>query len=270
MSFGSVMLGSGVSSSKNYDDLLELVRLSIQNGIYGFDTAPSYKTESVLGSVLDQCMRDFSINRESIFIQTKIDAWQMQDGRIEFYIEEALQKLNSNYIDSLLVHWPLPNYYYQTWEQFILMKERGFVKNIGVCNVRMRQLKELVAYGYVPEIVQIERNPLRTCDKEEEFCRNHGIKLQAYSPLCKMNDLLRESALLKDISNKYNKSIGQIILRWHVDTGVIPIFATRNPARIKEYASIMDFSLIDEDIKAISSMNIDYKMYLESCQCPGF
>lgn len=268
--FKTLMLGTGISSGKSYSELLEIVQLAIQNGIYGFDTAPSYHTEEVLGTVINQCMKDLLIDRDSLFIQTKIDAWQMQDGRIEFYVEQALQKLSLDYIDSLLIHWPLPKYLCKTWEIFLLIKERGLVKNIGVCNVRLRQLEELVTYQQIPQIVQIERNPLRTCDDEVRFCENYEIEVQAYSPLCKMNSLINENSLLKGLSEKYNKSIGQIILRWHLDTGVIPIFTTRNPLRIKEYANIMDLSLSQEDLTAISSMNINYKMYLESCHCPGF
>lgn len=268
--FKALMLGSGISSGKSYSELLEIVKLAIQNGIYGFDTAPSYHTEEILGTVISQCIRDLSIDRDSLFIQTKIDAWQMQNGRIEFYVEQALQKLSLDYIDSLLIHWPLPKYFYKTWERFLLIKERGLVRNIGVCNVRLRQLEELVTYQHIPQIVQIERNPLRTCNDEVRFCENYEIEVQAYSPLCKMNSLISESPLLKILCEKYNKSIGQIILRWHLDTGVIPIFATRNSLRIKEYANIMDFSLSHEDLTAITSMNINYKMYLESCHCPGF
>jgi diketogulonate reductase-like aldo/keto reductase len=121
-----------------------------------------------------------------------------------------------------------------------------------------------------PDIIQIERNPLRTCLEETDFCKNIGFELQAYSPLCKMDSRISNSDIIKNLANKYGKSIGQVVLRWHIDTGCIPIFTTTKDARVKEYTDIMDFHLLPDDILQINSLNEDYKMYLEACACPGF
>ena len=271
METNRLIFGTGVSSSKDYDGLKTVIRSAMDHGIFSFDTAPSYKTEAVLGRILGELSDEMEIGREKFFIQTKIDAWQMQesDGNIVKYVAYAMKQLGVDYIDSLLIHWPVPEYFYRTWENFVKLRNDGLVRKIGVCNVRLRHLKQFVEFDYVPNIIQIERNPLRTCENEIDFCHEHGIEIQAYSPLCKMDERLRDSEVLKAISQKYDKSLGQTVLRWHIDTGVTPVFTSTKPKRVGEYAEIFDFKLSDEDICKISSLNIDYKMYLESILCPG-
>ena len=266
-----IIFGTGASANKDFNGILSTVRTAVQNGIYCFDTAPSYKTEKILGQALKTVCQEQELARDALWIQTKIDAWQMQEsnGNVRKYVDDVIDKMGIEYLDSLLIHWPIPEYFDNTWKSFVKLYEDGIVKKIGVCNVRMRQLKKLINYDFPPQIVQIERNPLRTCLDEINFCKEHGIAVQAYSPLCKMDRRLSESEVLKDISESNHKSIGQIILRWHIDTGVTPIFTSRKPSRIKEYSEIFDFTLTAQEIASISDLNINYKMYLESFACPG-
>lgn len=266
-----LIFGTGASSCKDYDGLVRVMRMATENNILCFDTAPSYHTEEVMGRVLHEIIKDTTISRENLFIQTKIDAWQMQEsnGEISGYVEGVLKKLKFDYLDSLLIHWPIPEYLDNTWRSFVKLYERGLVKKIGICNLRLRHLKKMLTYEFVPQIIQIERNPLRTCEPEINFCQGHNIDVQAYSPLCKMDERIRDNEILREIAQKYKKNVGQIVLRWHLDTGVIPIFTTTKTERVKEYVEIYDFQLSDNEVKAVSSLNIDYKMYLESCLCPG-
>lgn len=265
-----ILFGTGVSSYKDEDKLYIVIKDAIENGIKGFDTAPSYGTEKYLGRILSRCVNEMDKNREDLFIQTKIDAWQMQDGRIEKYVDSALTDMQLEYFDSLLIHWPIPEYFENTWNSFLRLKEKGKVNHIGICNVRIRHLKNFYNLGIIPEIVQIERNPLFTAMDVIKWCKEHNIGVQAYSPLCKMNEKIKGSTILQDISNKHDRQIGEIVLRWHVDTGVSPIFTSRNSNRIKQYANIFNFNLLQEEITQINSMNINYKLYLESVACPGF
>ncbi len=271
MGMGKLIFGTGASSSKDYSSLKRVVRSVMENKIYSFDTAPSYGTESVLGKIIRELSCEMELDRETLFIQTKIDPLQMQesDGDIRKYVTFALKQMDLEYFDSLLIHWPIPEYFDRTWESFVKIREEKLSHKIGICNVRMRHLKGYLGADSIPDIIQIERNPLRTCEKEISFCHQHGIDVQAYSPLCKMDERLRDNEILKRISEKYGKSVGQIILRWHIDTGVTPIFTSTKPIRVREYASIFDYKLSKNEIKEISSLNIDYKMYLESMSCPG-
>lgn len=265
-----LMLGTGVSAPKQEVQLYPIVKTAIENGIRYFDTAPSYKTERILGSVLHTCMKEMGLTREELFIQSKIDAWQMQDGNIEKFVEHAMCDMQVGYFDSLLVHWPVPEYMNDTWEKMIRLKEKGKVRMLGICNVRIRQLHENSQYKVKPDVIQIERNPLRVCHNEIDYCHENGLLVQSYSPLCKMHPKLKDSQLVKTISEIKQRSIGQVLLRWHIDTGVMPIFTSTKPHRIEEYSKIYDFSLSEEEIRQISRLNEDYKMYLESVAAPGF
>lgn len=268
----NIMFGTGVSSAKTYNELYLLIRTVIDCGIFAFDTAPSYKTEAVLSSCLNKCITELSINREDLFIQTKIDAWQMSEGSrmVETYIESVIKDMGAEYLDSVCIHWPVPEYMEQTWDAFIKVKERGIVRHLGICNLRMRQLQQLPINNVMPDFIQIERHPLRTCKKEIEYCYEKGIAVQAYSPLCKMNKNIAESPAIYCLTEKYGKNAGQIVLKWHMESGVVPIFTSKKERRIQEYASLWDFSLTKDEMEAIDSINQDYKMYLESLACPGF
>ena len=264
-----MMFGTGASSAKNLEGLYSPVESALRSGICGFDTAPSYGTEDVLSKVLKRAMQENGISRESIFIQSKIDPPQMQAGRIEEDLIELLKRMELDYLDSLLVHWPVCEYMDRTWSAFVRLKERRLVRYIGICNVRTRQMRDIMAYPVKPDIIQIERHPLRVCNEEIEICKNNGWIVQAYSPLCKMCSGIRESAVLKEIARKHGASIGQVVLRWHIDSDVIPVFTSTKDGRVKEYAAIKNFSLTDEEIDRINGLNQDYKMYLESLVCPG-
>lgn len=266
-----LMIGTGASACKTYEALRPIVEQGIQSGITCFDTAPSYHTEKILGQILNECIRKSHLQREDIYIQTKIDAWQMQEmhGQIQKYVEYALMDMGFDYFDCLLIHWPIPEYFDETWRTFCQLRASGVVRKIGICNVRMWNLKKLAAFNTLPEVIQIERHPLRICEKEIAFCKEYGMAVQAYSPLCKMPKRLVESRELDALAKKYHKSIGQIILRWHLDTGVSPIFTSTKPERIREYADIDDFRLTAEDIAVVSSHNENWKLYLEGMICPG-
>ena len=266
------MFGTGASSSKDYDILRSVIKTSLQNGICGFDTAPSYKTEKLLSKILQDLLPELGMNRDDVFIQTKIDAWQMQkgDGEVKSFVYDVMEQMNIGYIDSLLIHWPIPEYTEKTWETFLGFKDEKLVKNIGICNVRMRQLTEFKKWSFMPEIIQIERHPLMNFSDEIRFCKENNILIQAYSPLCKMDDRIANNDVLKALSQKYNKSVGQIVLRWHVDTGVVPVFTSTKSYRVKEYSQIYDFKLLKSEIEEINKININYKMYLEAWACPGF
>ena len=268
--FPSLLFGTGVSSYKEESKLYHVVREAIINGIKGFDTAPSYGTEKQLGRILSRCMKEMDINREDIFIQSKIDAYQMQDGRIKNFVDHALADMELNYFDALLIHWPIDEYLEKTWNEFVKLKNEGYVRHIGICNVRLRHLKRFFDKGIFPEIVQIERHPLFTADDVIKYCQDNNIEIQAYSPLCKMSEKIKRNEILQKIALRYEKDIGEIVLRWHIDTGVSPIFTSKNITRIKQYSNIFEFRLSTEEIRQINSINANYKLYLESVACPGF
>ncbi len=265
-----LIFGSGVSSHKDLSGLVEVCRSAIINDIRTFDTAPSYRTEEVLCSALCICSKELGLCREDLKIQTKIDPIQMYNGNIEDYFKRKLEKMQLYYVDALLIHWPVHDYFMRTWESMLRLKEDGYTKKTGICNLRLPHLLELESTGIVPEILQIERHPLNTFEKETAYCRNHGIIQQDYSPLCKMHPRIKENPELRMIAERHGKDTGQIVLRWHIDTGAVPVFTSTKPERVASYSHIDEFCLSYDEIEQISSLNVNHKLYLESLVCPGF
>lgn len=262
----------GTFGNTKYFELSRVVDTAINFGITAFDTAPSYGTEKMLGQALRELMNNHQVRRERLFISDKVDAWQMQEkkGNVRCYVEDAIKMMGVEYFDILFVHWPVEEFLLSTWDCMKQMKADGLIKDIGICNVRRRHLEKWAEMGIQPHVVQIERHPLRTCMDDLMYCKNHEITVYAYSPLCRMHPNLRNSKLLQNLAEKYKKNIGQIILRWHIDSGTIPVFMSRNPQRICQNIDIMDFSLNMDEIGAINQLDCNYKIYLESWGCPGF
>lgn len=265
-----LIFGSGASAFKDYAGLLSVCRAALAGGITAFDTAPSYRTEEVLSRAVAQCAGEMGLHREDYEMQTKIDPIQMYNGNVVEYFKGKLSEMRLDYVDTLLIHWPLDNYLRRTWEEMTRLKEMGLTRQIGICNLRVRHLRALAGEGILPDVLQIERHPLNTFDDEMEFCRNRGIPVQAYSPLCKMHPRIKGDERLQAIASRHNRDLGQILLRWHIDTGDTPIFTSKRQERVALYSHIDGFALTDEDIATISSLDCRHKLYLESLLCPGF
>lgn len=265
-----IMLGT--FQNDQYKDLLNVVDKAFSMKCYAFDTAPSYGTEVDLGKAILECQKRYNVSREQIYLSDKVDAWQMMngDGDIKPYVEKALSKMKVDYLDILWVHWPISEYIVNTWKSIETCKREGLIKDAGICNVRVRHLKDLCSKGIKPQNIQIERSPLRVCQDELDYCKQNGINIFSYSPMCRMHQDLRNSTLLRDIAKKYEKDIGQIILRWHIDTNATPIFMSKKPSRVADNLDVFAFHLNEDEIRGISKSNQNYKIFLESWGCPGF
>lgn len=237
----------------------------------GFDTGRDYSNESLLGNIFHHMMKEGICKREDIFITTKVGNGQQRLKDMENEINISLKALNLDYVDLWMLHWPLPNYWLENWEQVIDIYKKGKVRAIGIANLRERHIKELLESGLdLPHVVQVEYHPFRTVPKFKQLCVENNIQLEAYSANCLMLPFVRENETLKEIASNHNKSITQIIMRWHVQQNVIPIFRSFNPEHIKENTDIFNFDLSQEEMDEIYSLNIDYKFHPESLNCPGY
>lgn len=262
------ILGSfNVSDQMVIDDM---VKTALSEGITGFDTSPSYGSEKILGNALLHS----GISRERVFLSDKVDAWQMFEGNgcIERYVEKSLKDLSTEYLDLLLIHWPFPRYLEKTWKSFEKLYEQGIVRSIGLCNVNARTYGEFLQNDVriLPHVVQIEISPLRTADNDLALFAEAGIVVEAYSPLGRMVPEIRNNAVLQELSEKYGKSIAQIVLRWHLERNVIPVFTSTKPSRIKENVEVFHFRLERSDVDRITALNQNYKIFPESYGCPGY
>lgn len=233
---------------------------AVSHGIhlgYGIDCAVAYGNHYQVGNGIRLSGKE----RSKIFLTSKLYNNQ-QDNHVSDHYKIMLHELRVEYVDLLLLHWPQTSTYITSWKQMESMYERRQVKYIGMANVELRHLLEMERKcNMLPQIIQIERHPLNTQEELLTYCKEKGILVQAYAPLGRMNCKLTEHNLLRMIANKYNKTIPQVILRWHYQTGVIPVVRSIRSNRIRDNYNIWDFELNTEDIEEIMSLNINYKIY---------
>jgi diketogulonate reductase-like aldo/keto reductase len=256
----------------DYPTMKRVVSAGLKIGFRAFDTARDYFNEPIVGRVLKECLAEQGLKRQDIFITTKIGNGQQRKGDIANEIEISLNNLQTDYVDCWMMHWPYPDYYIDTYHKMEEVYLSGKAHSIGMANYRIRHFKKLFDAGVevMPHCVQFEHHPLRTANEIIEFCREYNIVIQAYSPLCRMINPIKSSPILSAIASKYKKTIGQIILRWHVQHNSIPCFKSTNPIRLEENFNIWNFELTDDEIAKINSMDCDYKFHLESASCPGY
>lgn len=229
--------------------------------------------EPIVGDVLEDVLKSVGLTRQDVFVTTKIGNSQQMEGNIEEQLEISLANLKTDYLDLWLMHWPYPGYFESTWEKMVKLYEAGKVKAIGVANYDIRHFNQLLSSKpkVIPMVNQMEYHPLRTAEDLRAFMKKNRIVTQAYAPLCRLVPPLKDSDILHELSLKYKKSIGQVILRWHIQQGdVMPVFKSYNPKRFKENIDIFDFELTDEEMNSISSLNQNYKYHIESINCPGY
>lgn len=250
---------------------VETVKNAVSNGILGFDTSSSYgKSETLLGNVLKGLTAN-GCDSECLFLTTKISNKQQISGNIDEYVDIALEKLKRNQLDAMLLHWPFPEYFLDNWEKLVEVYDKHKVKAIGIANAKIRHLEMIRKRGLMmPHILQTEIHPLNTCKELRDYCNQLNITIQACTSLCSMIPLIKENAVLKQIAFKHQKELPQIILRWHVQNNISPIFRSFNLNHLKAMSDIWDFNLSEEEVYQISSLNINYRYHPESLNCPGF
>lgn len=235
-----------VPGPETYDS----VRYALEIGYRLIDTAAFYGNEADVGKAI----RDSKINRNEIFVTTKVkNTDQGFDNTLKAF-DVSFNKLNIDYIDLYLIHWPLPNFRNDTWKALEKIYQNGKVKSIGVSNFTINHLNELFSTSaIIPVVNQVEFHIYLYQKELLEFCTAKGIYLEAYSPLVqatKMND-----AKLKAMATKYNKTAAQILIKWALQVGTIPLPKSITKHRIKENAEVFDFEISVSDMEQIENWN---------------
>lgn len=244
--------GLGVFKVKEGTEVVNSVKAAIEAGYKSIDTAAIYGNEEGVGKAIAES----NVPREELFITTKVwNSAQGYDTTLAAF-EESMKKLGLEYLDLYLIHWPVPqqNKYKETWKVLEKLYKDGRVRAIGVSNFKEHHLKDLLDNCEVkPMVNQVEYHPRLTQTGIHKLCKQNGIQLEAWSPL--MQGGLFEEPTLKEIAQKYGKSIAQVILRWDLQTEVVTIPKSITPHRIQENADIFDFELSADDMEKISSLN---------------
>lgn len=265
-----IMMGSFQISSQEI--MNQTIMCAIESGCRGFDTSPSYGTETMLGIAIKKAIRNSNVKLDEIFISDKIDGIQMckSKGDIRMYVESSLLKVGIDYFDLILIHWPFMQYIEKTWDSLVKLKKENKIRYIGLCNINKVKLKDFYTkIRCYPDFIQNEISPLN-CDYDIGYYQSKNIIIQAYSPLCRMVDSIKNADILMNLSKKYNKDIAQIILRWHLQRDVIPVFSSKSNSRIISNLDLNNFALTDEEVKSICTLNQGYKIFPNSYGCPGY
>lgn len=247
-------LGLGVFLAKEGTEVIQTVKAALKYGYLSIDTAAAYNNEEGVGRAIAESIAEGTVAREDIFVTSKVwNSNQGYDSTLAAF-NESLHKLNLDYLDLYLIHWPVKGKYKETWRALEKVYAEGKVKAIGVSNFQVHHLDDLLQDAtVVPAVNQIELHPLLAQQQLRDYCKSKNIQVEAWSPLGQGN--LLEHELLKKIAAKHGKTTAQIILRWDIELGVVTIPKSVKEHRIIENANIFDFQLDAEDIAAIATLN---------------
>lgn len=236
------------------DEAEASVLSALQCGYRLIDTANAYVNEKAVG----RAMKKSGVPREEIFLETKLwPSFYEQDDAVA----RTLQRLDTSYIDLLLIHQPAGNYV-AGYRQMEKACKEGKVKAIGLSNFNEEQIKEILSVCEVrPSVLQTEAHPYSQEKELKWFLDKEGIIIQAWYPLGHGDKALQQEPLFTELAGKYGKSSAQIILRWHIQSGNIVIPGSKNPAHIKDNFDLFDFSLTEEEMKKISSLDQKKRYY---------
>lgn len=247
-------LGLGVFKVKEGSEVVDAVRTAIKYGYRSIDTAAIYGNEEGVGQGIKEGLQEAGIAREDLFVTSKVwNADQGYDSTLEAY-QTSLIKLDLDYLDLYLIHWPVKGKYKDTWRALERIYHEGRVRAIGVSNFHIHHLKDVFQGSTIkPMINQVEFHP-RLIQKElRAFCKEEGIQFEAWSPL--MQGKLLDNPILQEIADKYGKSIAQVIIRWDLQNDVVTIPKSIKEHRIIENSNVFDFELTKEDLEQIDALN---------------
>lgn len=269
------------------DVLIEAVKI----GYKLIDTSDDYRGETGIGIGCKELFDKTGQRREDIFIQTKISQdnsylYEPLDGLwfnpdsvfqqrhtvkevVRDKVHISLRELGTDYVDSLLIHYPFPGYYEEVWDELIALQKEGIVRFIGVSNFFPRHIDRIKKLGVTPSINELFFSPKCTRDSMLDYFHANNILPICFSSLSGVQGQIPQE-VIGPLMEKYHKSFSQIILRWHIERGCMPLAKSKTPSRLRENFEVFDFHLEKDEIESLSSLNDNSQdITPESRYCPG-
>lgn len=246
-------LGLGVWQVEEGSEVEGAVKTALGTGYRLIDTAAMYQNETGVGKAI----KASGVPREQLFVTTKL--WNSDHGYDEALraFDASMDKLGLEYLDLYLIHWPSPMHgkVPETWRAFERLLEEKRVRAIGVSNFKPHHLEELLkTANVVPAVNQIELHPKMQQHETRAFCKHHDIHVESWSPLMRGGEVLQEP-VITDIASKHGKTPAQVVIRWHLQSGLIVIPKSVHEQRIRENFNVFDFELSGEELSAINNLD---------------
>jgi diketogulonate reductase-like aldo/keto reductase len=248
-------LGLGVFMSREGGEVENAVRWALEAGYRSIDTAAAYGNERGVG----KAVRESGISRADLFITTKVWNTDLRAGRTRQAFNESLDRLQMDYVDLYLIHWPVSEGFIQPWKDLEAIYQTGRARAIGVSNFLVHHLEALLHNtGIVPAVNQIEFHPYLQQPDLIRFCRTQQIQVEAWSPL--MLGRVLSINVLNLLAEKYHKNTIQIVLRWNLQRGIVTIPKSSKQAHILQNADLFDFELDEEDMETLNALDRDERI----------
>jgi diketogulonate reductase-like aldo/keto reductase len=243
-------LGVGVFGFENGGDVERVVNTALEASYRSIDTASIYGNERGVGTAIQTS----GVARDELFLTTKVWNEDQRRQRTRVAFEESLERLQTEYVDLYLVHWPVEGCFRQTWSELEDIYRSGRARAIGVSNFLPQHLDELLSGCRIcPSVNQVELHPWLVQPKLREYCRSRGIQLEAWSPL--MQGQVGDADVIVRLAAQHHKTPAQIVLRWHLQHEVVVIPRSGNADRIVENAQVFDFELSMDDMHELDALD---------------